>query len=633
MDEDVVQAILIHYIGIQCCKFTRGALSHFIQLESDGIWKWKPHEMSRTDSERRRYYLGDAARPSEDCIDSQRRREYIEHFFLSQMPRDEHSLLGAYDDEEQYDGEGGGDEDSVWGSGEASQKQPTNTKQKLLRVLASDAIVHRSLKGEVAMLQSDLQWYGTGLSHTTIFTVLRFFGFSETLLEFLRKVLQAPLNMQRSDPDEEKNNEQRKGPRTRLRGVPMAHAIEKLIGELILFVMDLAVSQKTGMLLYRLHDDVWLCGEPTYVATAWQTMQDFARIFGLEFNPAKTGSVYITDTPSRKEITDILPKGPVRVGHLVLDPTSGSWQIDTGRVAQHVAQLKQQLAVCQTSVLAWIRTWNSCIGRFFSHSFGEPARCFGAAHVDSVLATYRAMQAELFGSPSIGVVQYLQKMLRERFGAEDVPDAFIVLPEELGGLGVRNPFIPALAVRGPVGRFGTPAEIMEAFVRSEDAQYTECQKEFEKMDQVQRVRAFVSKWESFGYNDSDEADNALSSLLNTEELGMFMSREDFGRWRETTSFDLANTYKTLQSAPAEDEWGTEEPKLDAEVIEAFRTAGLSHSVTGNGPKAVEVRWNSQMYYGKLRDELGGLRMVDDQFLPLGVLALMKRKAVRWSMAL
>ncbi|KAI0389369.1 hypothetical protein F5Y17DRAFT_130279 [Xylariaceae sp. FL0594] len=153
-----------------------------------------------------------------------------------------------------------------------------NIKQKLLRSLAAEAIVHRTLYGEAMVIQSDLKWYATGLSHTTIFAVMRFVGFSERLIFFYRKMLQAPLNMVSNSGDAPTGE-----PRVRQRGVPMAHAIEKFIGELILFMMDLAVNKATGMYLYRLHDDLFLCGEPSRCLLAWKAMREFAKVMGVEF--------------------------------------------------------------------------------------------------------------------------------------------------------------------------------------------------------------------------------------------------------------------------------------------------------------------------------------------------------------
>lgn len=220
---------------------------------------------------------------------------------------------------------------------------------------------------------------------------MRYVGFGQDWIEFFKKYLESPLNLDAASDDRPQL-----GPRIRKRGVPMAHASEKLTGELVLFFMDLAVNRETGVLLYRLHDDIWLVGEPERSAQAWSCMQSFAKVFGLEFNQSKTGSVYLPGSGKRDaKIAETLPTGPVRIGFLRLDPQSGKWVIDQKLVTAHVDQLKKQLGECR-SVMAWVQTWNSCIGRFFSHTFGEPAYCFGREHVDEVLDTYRNMLRRLF---------------------------------------------------------------------------------------------------------------------------------------------------------------------------------------------------------------------------------------------
>lgn len=232
---------------------------------------------------------------------------------------------------------------------------------------------------------------------------MRYLGFPEDWVAFFRKYLEAPLNLDdaiaaaSSPPEEDQQPTQPKGPRTRKRGVPMAHSSEKLIGEMLLFCTDLAVHRETGILLYRLHDDIWLCGEPEAVTRAWGVMQEYATIFGLEFNMNKTGSVLLSGERGDKDMESIkekLPTGPVTVGFLSLLPESGKWEIDQTRVKAHVDQLEKQLAECK-SVLAWVQTWNTCIGRFFSHTFGEPAHCLGVEHVDAILDTYSGMLKRL----------------------------------------------------------------------------------------------------------------------------------------------------------------------------------------------------------------------------------------------
>ncbi|MGX5763576.1 hypothetical protein ACWKW1_27880, partial [Brevibacillus parabrevis] len=87
---------------------------------------------------------------------------------------------------------------------------------------------------------------------------------------------------------------------------------------------------------------------------------------------SKTGSVYLSDSVD-PAVVNKLPKGPVTFGFLKLDD-SGEWVIDQKQVGAHVKQLKAQLDKCD-SVMAWIRTWNSCIGRFFRNTFGAYHAC------------------------------------------------------------------------------------------------------------------------------------------------------------------------------------------------------------------------------------------------------------------
>lgn len=481
MDEDVLQAIFIHYVGIKHCVSLKSVLTRFLpRLESsrpDEAWNWRAGEhMTSTERIRYEYFTG-MRFLSNGGVDNIRSSSFRESFFLSQLPASE-TTIGK---NRAYVNDGNVEEDGEDGEEKEEKIEKStenfNVKQKLLRTLATEAIVHRTLHGEAAVIQSDLQWYATGLSHTTIFAVMRFLGFSERTISFYRKVLQAPLNMV-STPGESPTGQ----PRIRQRGVPMAHAPEKLTGEMILFIMDLAVNKKTGMLLYRLHDDLFLCGEPSRCAQAWKAMEEFADIMGVEFNEHKTGSVYLTNPEKSRdaEIESGLPEGVVRIGHLLLDKNSGEWVLDQDQIDEHVAQLQKQLAAC-TNILDWVKTWNSCISRFFSHTLGEPAYCFGQKHVDSVLETYQRIQRVLFKPVDLpegdnsettaegSVVDYLKSKIQERFGVSDVSGAFIFLPEKLGGLGVKNPFIPYLAYRNRFlekSRESSPDSIMRTYCKS-----------------------------------------------------------------------------------------------------------------------------------------------------------------------
>ncbi|KAL2009640.1 hypothetical protein VTN00DRAFT_5447 [Thermoascus crustaceus] len=557
MDEDVLQTIFVQYVGIRLCVLLKAALRDFIGQQKSG-WNWTNGvEITQRDTDRRIYYLGVSTVSDRHSVESTRRSEYINRFSLSQLPTKESTLSergGGYDECDDKNNEGG---------------RQSSIKQQLLRKIASEFLLQRRLHGKVAFLQSDIQWFTTSLAHSTIFAVMRFMGFPEDWITFFKKYLEAPLNMDRASEDRVSM-----GPRIRKRGVPMAHASEKFLGELVLFVLNLAVNRKTGMLLYRLHDDLWLCGEPEKCARAWEVMQQFAKVMGLEYNRNKTGSVYLTEDPIIRDpkVAAMLPNGPVTIGFLNLDPRSGNWVIDQKQVDAHVAQLRKQLDACD-SVLSWVKTWNSCIGRFFSHTFGEPAYCFGRQHVDSILETYERMQRILFdGRDGRGanVTQHLKHMIYSRFSVSDIPDAFFFVPEELGGLGLRNP---------------------------EREKYRSDKKEFDELGERGRLGRFRRLYPEGRSIGSTEA----------------------------CSVDLQDLYLELMDVPHKQDIHLTREVKDA-LVQQRRQLGLSPLDSTN-------RWILQMYADELLAQCGGLSLVEKRFLPVGVLNMMRGKKVTWQMVL
>ncbi|XEV04457.1 hypothetical protein FSHL1_009744 [Fusarium sambucinum] len=608
MDEDVLQAILIHYVGIQCCVALKAALNSFV-LQDDTFWRWHTEsEPCHDEKLRRTYYLSSGATTNSN-VKNERRGQYINTFFMSQLPESVETIgSSGYTDP---------------ADGQENSKKP-NIKQRLLQTLATETTIHKTLKDEVALVQTDLEWFATGLSHTTIFAVMRFFGYTEDAISFFKKVLQAPLNVQ-SSPDSPLTG----SPRVRRRGVPMAHAPEKLLGELVLFVMDVVVNQQDGMLLYRLHDDLWLCGEPLHCKRARAAMNEYANILGLTFNRSKTGSVYITGDDSERDadVADSLPEGPVKVGHLSLDPQSGIWRIDREEVDRHLKQLKKQLNGCK-SVLEWVQTWNSCMGRFFSHTFGEPAYCFGLHHVDSILETYQMMQKFLFDETSEslqnshGAVDYVKRMIKDRFGA-DVPDAFVHLPERLGGLGLRNPFVPILTVRESIAK-RSPESIIQDFFNAENERYKRYMKSFDGLENVDsRINAAVNASWSIGTVGPE----TFKDLLTAEELERFFSIEEYAKHRELTSSALKQAYLALQAVPF-----AINPEMDPDVSQALN-GELGVATNDTDSKTKEAWWALQMYRDVLRRDYGGLRLVNKEHLPLGVLTLLRSRAVTWTTVL
>ena len=79
-------------------------------------------------------------------------------------------------------------------SDDSDTKSPTETKQKLLHLLATECRLATSLHaGKYAIVCSDFEWFGPSLPHASILTVLEFFGVTPEWLNFFKKWLAAPL--------------------------------------------------------------------------------------------------------------------------------------------------------------------------------------------------------------------------------------------------------------------------------------------------------------------------------------------------------------------------------------------------------------------------------------------------------
>ncbi|KAI0392565.1 hypothetical protein F5Y17DRAFT_459783 [Xylariaceae sp. FL0594] len=326
----------------------------------------------------------------------------------------------------------------------------------------------------------------------------------------------------------------------------------------------------------------------------------------------------------------MLPEGPVHVGHLILNDDSGEWDHFKELIDDHIVQLRKQLNRC-TSILDWVKTWNSCIGRFFSHTLGEPAFCFGRKHVDSVLEVYQKIQKTLFqeqsrqGTGEGNVVGYLKSKIEERFGVTGIPDAFIFLPESLGGLGVKNPFIPYLAHRQNFNStVVSPEKIMARFFVDERSAYSQARQEYLRLstpeERLSRLRSLYPDDIQFEY-----ARLMLGPVLTPGRDEEFMSFEEYTEYRESDSRALRHTYCELLTVPARG--GLE---ADTPFIQELWTAGYH---TADDSQRLQVLWVLKMYEEELKDLYGGFKLIDAQYLPLGVLDMLRRKGVQWTMVL
>ena len=616
MDEDVLQAILTHWIGhkwIVEFKWMLKDVINGIRGDTTGL------SLPETEKAKRSYFFGQNRTRKMENLEQYRQNVYINHFFLAPMPSSEFEDAFSYDDtDDDYDQSERLDPDKLaaW-----------DLKRLLLRTVTTETLIRRTLDGEAAIVQSDFQWFATSLSHSTVFSILRFVGCQDEWISFFKKALETPLDMLTGEPI-----------RIRKRGLPMGHIFERLFGELVLFFMDLAVVQEADLRLYRFHDDLWLYGQPDKCAKAWNTMQVFAKVMGLEFNQSKTGSAYIVDEAKKGRNPDImkaLPDGQVKMDFLVLDPTSGDWVVDKEHVLQHARQLRKQLSGAQ-SVLEWVKTWNSCIGRFFNYTFGEPANCFGRKHLNTILEVHKPVQDLLFsGDEGNSVTEHLSKMICKRFNVHAFPDGFLYMPEAIGGLGLKNPFVPLFLVSENLIE-SPDAELVE-YLKSEQESYLGAKREFERLSETERRTRYRG---CFPHNNArSNLEGTSDDTLSWENAQQFPSFEQFMEYRDVASRHLLSTYTKLVTK-AENKEIPLHPKVKEAVDRGFSSRG------GTGGRSVqsgwqhelaelddETRWLVNFYADELLEKCGSLRIVDKSFLPLGVLKAMRKRKVAWQMAL
>lgn len=204
-------------------------------------------------------------------------------------------------------------------------------------------------------------------------------------------------------------------------------------------------------------------------------------------------------------------------------------------------------------------------------------------------------------------------MIRDHFGVSNLPDSFIFLPEQLGGLALRNPFVGLFLVRNKITQ--TPEDLINEFLETERQSYLAAKKWFESCgEQTQRRRLL---------NIYPDQDLSEVSAISESERSTFFSLEEFSRFRERDSPNFLSTFEKLVSVPE-----TAEIAL-SKGVETGLIDFLSDSVRLNS----ENKWFLQLYSKELLDDFGGLSLVDKQFLPVGVLTMMRGKKVSWNMIL
>ncbi|KAJ5135464.1 uncharacterized protein N7515_004742 [Penicillium bovifimosum] len=584
MDEDLLDALLLQYIGTKWAVQLRNTFEAFLHSNA-----WKPlrEDIPEAHKDLRKYFLGQRANSNSGMINRVRSETYGSQYFMSQLPLSTEEGAREYDEAET-------DSNTVLG-----------TKYSLLHLLITESIIHKHQRGEFTAIQSDFEWFGPSMPHATLLTVMKFFGVSELWLNFFRTFLEAPLKFAHHGPDA--------SVQVRKRGIPMSHTLGDCLGECVLFCMDYAVNQATdGCFLYRLHDDFWFWGAEATCVKAWEAMEKFTQAMGLNFNKEKTGTVQMGRTNDQKE--SILPTGDIRWGLLILDAKQERFVINQGLIDQHIEELSRQLSSCQ-SVFAWVQAWNSYFGRFFTNNFAKPAVCFGRDHIDMAISTLSRIDRTLFNKTSnsgsssdhSGVTDYLRTVIAERFDIHGLPDGFFYYPVELGGLGLLNPFIGLLAMRENIKR--TPGGLLRQAALIEEKNYEAAKEKFKK-DGSDLPVSFLSKWGI--------------------DIKPFMSLEEYTRYPETFSSALLDVYRGLTEVPSETSVSRTFGFLKEQNMFAVNGIAAESAISNDWNKMTPYwRWVAELYYEEIVRTYGSLAAVNREFIPLGVVKTLSEGRFRW----
>ncbi|TVY73313.1 hypothetical protein LSUE1_G008324 [Lachnellula suecica] len=573
-DEDLLQAILLRYIGVKWSVHFKDTLTEFATCPE--VWKRSAPEIPERENRRRIYCLGTQHR---DCnVESQRNDHFHRDIFLEQLTQE------ADEQRAGYDSDGGVPTDT--------RKSGQRITQTLLHTLVAEMILGTRLGREPVVVRSDFKWFGPSLPHSTMFTVLESLGVSGKWIDFFSRALSAPMKFVQDGPEALVQ--------IRKRGTPISGPLSDVLGETVLFCLDFTFNQKTeGARLYRLHDDIWFWGEEETCVTGWNVMTEFSELMGLDFNESKTGSVKVTRKQGIPgQLSSSLPKGDVRWGFLKLDSETGRFLIDQESVDEHVEELHRQLDGCK-SIFDWIQAWNVYGARFFSNNFGKPAECYSRAHVDMLLDTFARIQEKLFSRTGGSVTSTIKQMITERFGVHDIPEGYLYFPSSMGGLDLKSPFVDLYLVRNKVGV--DPDKWMDDFFEREIAAY-------------QRSKALFEKGEVPGRA-------SLKYSIEAEFRGQeFLSFEDYTKYREVGDPWLGSAYRGLLKEP-----------VDQRVTFTADVQSLYSRLPGTATAKLKEYywWIIQLYAPEMIPRFGGLNIVEKGLLPTGMVSMFRESRFKW----
>ncbi|KAF2193488.1 hypothetical protein K469DRAFT_712250 [Zopfia rhizophila CBS 207.26] len=486
-----------------------------------------------------------------------------------------------------------------------------DTQALLIKHLATEINVRQALGGNVRFMKADFGSFATSLPHSTILAVLRFIGMPSLWLDVFTRFLKAPLNMGpiiRGTSDQVLIRE---------RGLSIAHGMERLLGEIVLFFLDFTVHRETGGYIYRHRDECFFVGNSENCGAAREAMVKFGDVMGLSFNL----------------LTDPNEIGKTRsIGFLLFDHLTSTFHIDDTQVEPYAKRVKKQLATC-TTVIDWVRTWNATIGTYASHLFGPLANVFGKPHLNAVTQAYNRIHEIIFEGSNL--TDHLKQLLAThiRPNLPDPPFALepiIYLPTAYGGLGVKNPYITLNLARGVLEK---PTSEMEQFLKDEESFYKRFKECFDALKPDTRERKLAGV---YGENNKER----IGAAFDDHSPDEFLTLEQFTAHRESLSYPmlpnppypapiptytpvptLVSTYNNLLDEPMDHIDGN-----DRVTDVVMRLAGKDR-MRQWWRQSGEDKWVLQLYGEECFERYGGLEVWHRESVPLEVLRMVRGEEV------
>lgn len=623
LDLELLDAILIQCVGQFVSVNIREALDLAWKSDVRDVWAERPDEARTAAMQAQIVNLKDRNRTL--LVNFWRQEMYERMFYAVRLPAYWGDVDKSYDD---GDSTLTDETESKLTDLFSNQPKKASLKTDILRVCSAEMAVQKLVHGQFGVLQSDFEWFGPSLPHSALIAIMKYFHFPSELVHFSETFISMRMQFEEDGKDG--------AILTRKNGIPISFQITDGISELLLFVLDFAVNQKTGGAhLYRNHDDLWFWGQPDKCSVAWETIGNFTDVMGLHLNKKKTAFAHAVDESNPRyraaNNRDLarLPSGEVKWGFLLFNPSEWSWKANKDAIKEHMNELRFQLN-SRTAVLAHIQAYNAYIENFLPNNFCPVITGLGDSHAIMVLEALQYAQQCLYGSndtpekanstESSNVAQHVRKMIQDRFGAEnqyEVPDCFLYMDPEKGGLGLANP-VPSFAQYIDIAKKGEGQDdhklapmaqalhvlkqSLSEMYRSDAKAFTE--KQHAKMQRSKRRRQLsVNK-----LFDDTELDTDVEMDVGGEGEGtkavavsQFMSFSDYVAGGEVHSHGMFEMYKAM---------------LDPPVTE------LKH--TRPSPKY----WASSVFHSELEELFGG-SISEDEFLSLGLYRTLAEEKVRW----